>query len=193
MNPVEFDIEMGRLYGVFPRSNFSDERRKLIFYIVESLPASSFRRIVDHFIATFRQAPLPKDFIEAKVRENHNAPRQSGAYSPAPDPNCEKCYDSGILEIQHESGPDIYFCRCRCYAGHMTDHTELPMWTYDLHAKEFKPLYSSEGRYKVWIPKDGISGLNEKVAIWKAQKKESLKFWRWWFEKRTKDEIFRNS
>lgn len=67
----EFNAQISRLVATFNKSAFTDERITLIYKSVSGLKANEFGRIVDQFIANFRQAPLPKDFQEAANKERN--------------------------------------------------------------------------------------------------------------------------
>jgi hypothetical protein len=65
----EFEAQLGRLTANFGKNALTEERVTLIHKAVKDLTAHEFKKIVDHFISNFRQAPLPKDFFEASRQE----------------------------------------------------------------------------------------------------------------------------
>jgi hypothetical protein len=73
MTAAHFNQQMGRLYSLFGEKNFPPERLKIIWSSVEGLDDGSFTKIINHFVSSFRQAPLPKDFNEASRLERHHA------------------------------------------------------------------------------------------------------------------------
>jgi hypothetical protein len=66
----EFDSQMQRITGTFGDGRvYSRERVAMIWGSVSDLSAKSFSNIVNLFIATLRQPPLPSDFREAAYAE----------------------------------------------------------------------------------------------------------------------------
>lgn len=69
----QFKFQISRLESTFGERNFDTERLDLIMTSVMWMELGEFSKIVSHFIATFRSAPLPKDFKEAAMIQRHRA------------------------------------------------------------------------------------------------------------------------
>lgn len=139
MTPIEFDRAMERLGHSFPQANYSAERLKVIWEKCQWMPAHSFERIVGNFITGARYAPLPKDFIDASIKERQHLGEPRRESQPIPIV-CQWCNDSGVNEIMRKSDGSEFFCRCDCMRSlerrHINLRPELPEWTEAL-AQEF--------------------------------------------------------
>lgn len=186
MTRHHFDRQMGRIYGVFSDKGFQDERLKAIWKVSEDLPELAFTKIVEHFISTFRQPPLPKDFIEAALRERTGMRQRSFEEASASrEPGCQRCCDAGVHEIRHDMSGKIILVRCECDIGRDSFHQDLPRWNALKFGKDFTPLFMGHAeRYLIWKPdadwkpERGMTQLDEKIAIWKIVVNESRQFWR---------------
>jgi hypothetical protein len=69
MRPDEFQSQMGRLVAQFGKSQYSDERTKLIWREIKDFSLNWWERTVDHLLLTCRQAPLHAEFGELIGRE----------------------------------------------------------------------------------------------------------------------------
>ncbi len=110
-----FLAEMGRVFNVFNKSNYPDERLDLIFEEVKYLSESHFTSLVDFFIKGKKGAPLPNDFRKeaarfAPVRKNlDSAQTSSNAF-------CEHCQDSGAV-LKTDERHYVFAYRCKCSNG----------------------------------------------------------------------------
>lgn len=73
MTPDQFKFQMHRLEDTFGAKNFTMERLELIERFCMWMSLGQFSHICDHFISSFRYAPLPKDFKDAAIREKKNS------------------------------------------------------------------------------------------------------------------------
>lgn len=74
MTDEQFQFQMKRLESAFGEKHFDLERLDLIKQSVFWMELGQFSSVVDHFISSFRQAPLPKDFKEAAIHERNKMP-----------------------------------------------------------------------------------------------------------------------
>lgn len=177
MTEIYFREQIGRLSSEWPKS-FSPEKQKLIAKALKDVPDYAVEKIVTHFLSTFRQAPLPKDFIDAALRETLGREQRRAEEYIDREPRCPKCWDCGVFEVQHDQTREIAFIRCSCLEGDKSFHQKLPQWDAFTFGSEFTPLYMNDGRGGLWKPEQGMSGLDEKAALWKAKIEQSLEFWR---------------
>lgn len=64
MSRKSFEMHSIRLAEQWGSNNFSGARLRLIYQDCEKLTEQQYIKIVDHFLRTFRYAPLPKDFTD---------------------------------------------------------------------------------------------------------------------------------
>lgn len=64
-----FKAQIQRLEKRFGEKYFSDDVLILIRKALQGLDNHHLLKITDHYLSTFRQAPLPKDFFEAAKKE----------------------------------------------------------------------------------------------------------------------------
>lgn len=76
MRPDEFQSQMNRLITQFGKTQYSDERTKLIWREVKDFSSPWWERTVDHLLLTSRQAPLQAEFGELIGRERERVWRQ---------------------------------------------------------------------------------------------------------------------
>lgn len=70
MTQSEFDQQMSRITNTFGEGRvYSRDRIAQIWKTVCDLSGYQFARIVDNFLSSFRQSPLPKDFADAARAE----------------------------------------------------------------------------------------------------------------------------
>lgn len=72
MTEADFDRGIARLTAEYGSNHFKAEKLKLIWGFVAGLGAFEFDKILSHFLASMRQAPLPKDFQEASRAVHKN-------------------------------------------------------------------------------------------------------------------------
>ncbi len=178
MTHFEFEQAINRLKKTFPATQFGEERERLMFRAVASLPAENLNRIVDHFIATFRQAPLPKDFLEAAAKERiHLKPLRD--QTPPPPPGCRLCLDSGIINVRYAKTRRDVFMNCNCGAQSVRD---FPFWSREMESDFTLAPFSGRD----WAPKQAsdksfTESLKEKVEEWKLKLQISHGFWNDYF------------
>lgn len=100
MNFNFFNDQIQRLVSTFGKTNFSDERVKLIWNISERLNENEFKQIVNHFLANARYAPLPDDFNQAVKAELKSRPQGYMAIDVTRGKPCTKCLGTGEMEAQ---------------------------------------------------------------------------------------------
>ena len=148
MRQEAFKKQMDRLVAVFGDKPFHQEKIKLIFGSVRSLPEDSFEAIVTHFLSTFRSAPLPKDFHEAAIKERNNMPK-ARSEDPVEEELCKWCLNSGLMEIHHKQSEKDYLVRCGCEEGAASIHTKVPRWNKVNMAEKFTAVLAKP---KKWAP-----------------------------------------
>jgi hypothetical protein len=177
---------MAKLRTEFGPKAFTPERQDIIARAVRTLPDRNFEKIVQHFIANFRQAPLPRDFLEAAAKERVHLGEIKREWVPAPEPDCDWCNDGGVMEVEARQSGREYFIRCGCLAGHKSFRTDLPIWSTETFGEYFKVHKMKGARALRWKsknafdPKAAIESLNDKVEEWKVKHQVSVIFWREW-------------
>jgi hypothetical protein len=179
----EFQKELSRCNEAFGKSNFSEARADMIWSYVKDLSGHQMKRIVDNFIASSRQAPLPQDFLKATYEEKKrtyfgdkakDAEQQMQEYKI----NCERCFETGLVFTKDETLPSPLLMRCSCASGAEAFEIDIPQWTPEIgqvFVRQPFPL-------KHFIPSSNSGDLN--LAIegladrWSAKKKFSAEFWR---------------
>jgi hypothetical protein len=185
-----YNAQMGRIYSLFGDKAFPAERLKIVWQTCKDLPDRSFTKIIDHFASSFRHAPLPKDFIEAAIRERAGmSPRRFEESAASHEPECNKCCDAGVFEVQHDKTRQIVFIRCDCEMGKDSIHRDFPQWNALKFGNQFTPIFMGHNqRYLIWKPDEGwkpergMGQLDEKIALWKIIVNESKDFWKACFE-----------
>lgn len=115
MTKIEFNGQMARVISTFDERHYSEDRLDIIWRMVESLEFFEFRKVVDHLINTFRQAPLPKDFFEASAGYRKN---RLGVDDTSADPDCAECLDTGFFRVRyHDDQDSATLMRCNCPMG----------------------------------------------------------------------------
>lgn len=187
MTDLEFDMAMRRVTETFPNKGaYTEERLKLIFKATRSLPAHAFNRIVDHFVANSRYAPLPKDFLEAAAKERVHLGESIRQWTSPPPIACKWCNDGGVMEVEGKQTRNEYFIRCGCEAGRFSIHRDLPRWTSSEFGQHFIAHAMFGERALRWKPKnfdpsDSVNSLHDKLEEWKLKLDLSKAFWREWF------------
>ena len=176
MTHEDFMALMNELYTTFGAKAYPTARTRLIWDLTKDLTQSQFSRVITHFTMQFRQAPLPKDFLEAAIRERNAKSSRSQSADPY-SPDCQKCLGAGVFEVRAKSQADLIFVRCNCADGKKSIHNFLPVWDAFTWGKNFTPVYMGEGRHLDWKPRAGIAGLEEQARIWLNKIKQSQKFW----------------
>jgi len=137
MNPMEFDIQMGRLRNVFGDKNYPDERTKLIWSEVRDLPQYYFAKLCDRFIGDSRQAPILNDFrTEAYQFRLHAKPAKTVEPWKVVNPGCDTCFDTGVFLARSKTNPGPWAFRCACSKGVNDPRKAIPHFT-ESHRAEF--------------------------------------------------------
>lgn len=122
--------QINRLISAFGQVHFSTERLKLIMAILNDLPDEAVTEITTSMIEHYRQAPLPKDFREAKNTwiQNRHAKTVDVAQ---PVNRCPDCFDTGYLFCKmHGNEPEtLAFCHCE-FGTTTSENTPsfMPQW-----------------------------------------------------------------
>jgi hypothetical protein len=187
MRPPEFESQIARLSDAFGKPGFTSERVALIYKYCGSLRAHQFTSIVDHFIATHRQAPLPQDFLKAyyeeKKREYQNHPTREAEHIT--EIECHDCYMTGWMFIKTKPTEPTVILHCSCQYGKILAETRgeqfIPRWDkcdvlfawirIPFPVKAFIP--NTEERQKLLS-----TGFSNIVERWNQKKKEAEKYWR---------------
>lgn len=184
-----FDTQMARLKETYGARTYGPGREELILKSTRHLHDYAFEKIVSRFIADSRQAPLPKDFIDAANRERggHQRLLRDNVADPI---RCEWCNDGGVIEVTHTADSKEYFMRCDC-ENHLPERertwakhfrTELPYWGGDM--EKFFTRHKMYGpRALKWRPRRFDPGrilesTHDVVERWKLKLKVSAVFWR---------------
>ena len=179
LTQYQFNIQMERLSSVFGEKAFSEQRLALIWRHVEKLSYPAFFKITEHFLGSFRFAPLPNDFKDAVGSEMRSNPRR-GVEVQTWAPTCSECDDTGVVVVCPE--PEIEsLMRCLCDKG--TNHfSKLPEWSNSV-SKWKKEKCPTE-----WFRPDEMksdangeirwqASLNKKSEYWKAKVNLAEQFW----------------
>jgi|GEM_PF-4418450 len=180
-----FKTKMSVIAAEFGGKPFTAERFRMIWHVLKDLPENSFSKIVNHFLSTFRQMPLPKDFIDAAIRERSGVKNRTfNDEGESREPQCQKCCDCGLFEVQQDRTKLIALVRCSCETGANSIHRDLPRWDPFTMGRFFSPLHMGQNsRHLIWRPdipvnpRDIMGSLEEKMKIWKLKIRESLEFW----------------
>ncbi len=141
MSPLtdrEFDQQLERLSATYGEKAFSGERQQLIWHYVKTLPAHSFKVIVDRIIEQERYAPMPKLFKELaykeKARLGIESPEWPRPVKPSAEADCHWCGDSGAVSLQRRPGTESWnryqstIVRCSCRVGRSGPRTWGEQW-----------------------------------------------------------------
>lgn len=116
----QFDIQMQRIYQTFGEKNYSSQRMALIWQVAKQVSYQDFEKICNHLLATFRYAPLPKDFADAVTAEARGKNFEDiGRYSDQVRINinqidCASCNDVGVVKVDYRDGGGTTLMRCLC-------------------------------------------------------------------------------
>lgn len=119
MTQEAFKSQLQRLKNQWP-SAYGDERTKVLFHAVKSLPDWWMESSVNHFLKEFATAPLPRHFIERAdeyEEERKNKFALAGKADDFPPTDCPSCSGSGYSTTRDEKLRYSYLCRCNCSAG----------------------------------------------------------------------------
>lgn len=176
-----FQEQMGRLRTEYGAKAFTPGREEIIYKAVRSLEPYQFEKICSHMISTQRIAPLPKDFVEAAMRERHHTGQQ--AQSPPYVVVCEWCNDGGIIEVMHKLSGEEYFARCGCTFGRDSIHRSLERFEWTGHMSNKFLLHKMAGeRSERWKscsfnPNSASDSLAAIRELWNAKLRRSAAFW----------------
>lgn len=182
LSDKEFTDEMNRLSDRFPGANNKQVLRRVYMY-VKDLPAEGLVSIVDGFIDSSRQAPLPNDFEKAATQWRGHYFLKTGIYYGAsikanePTIDCAECQDLGIVKSKDK---DFKLFRCDCLPGRRC-MDKFPVYRGDL-----KKYYEIEALPYGWFkPGEFVEGspiyskmLTEKGKDWTAFKKKKELEWK---------------
>lgn len=184
MNPrAVLRDQINRLISTFGQTAFSAERIKAIDGIIGDLPDDAIREIATNMIENLRQAPLPKDFRDAKLewfRRRTVIDVQKGV------DRCPDCFDTGYLCCQlHSSEPEtLAFCYCIWgEEAESLDQSIMPRWKERVFDRVygFKLLPFPKQRFKPPTKEEQIKaiqgGLVEAMDWWKNQKRGAHEYW----------------
>lgn len=175
----QFNIQMERLYAVFGEKSFTEQRNAITWKYVGGLPYTNFIKIIDHFIGSFRYAPLPEDFKIASISERRSMAGSIGIIYAVPDViKCRECDDLGILRVNHLRESIEMLVRCVCNAS-PTD--KLPIWNEKKSGDWIKSKCPIDWfKPKQNLPEDDNKALKVLwpfVESWKAKLKFAEEFW----------------
>lgn len=181
MTPIEFDQAMSRLTLSFPQSSYSGERLKLIWEKCSWMTARSFERIVGNFIAGNRYAPLPKDFIDAAIKERQALGERKDMAPPTPIA-CHWCNDGGVCEVMRKADGEEFFCRCGCQTGRDSIQQQLPQWSSSMESEFLRHAMFGQ-RAQRWMPDKGFDSKRPEACLeflrdkWREKAKRSAVMW----------------
>lgn len=190
MDQKVFVEEMNRLATVF--KNIIDPGRiKRYYEKVQDIPNEAFSAIVNHYLDTFKNQPLPMDF-EKSAKEWKKDFYEKNGYFFSSSLNqatayeyllcCKNCYDSGFVfmavNIDQVMSNEWAYCDCASGEKKATEAIyELPRLDHEMKhlftVKEFPTEY--------FVPSitssDNVKSLWSKVTAFKASLKKSEIFW----------------
>jgi hypothetical protein len=182
MTPGCFLSQMAKLRTEFGAKAFTPGKEELVSKAVRSLPDASFEKIVNHFVATFRAAPLPRDFFEAAMKERAHLGHPKDT-APRKEIVCKWCVDGGVIEVLHKESGEEYFARCGCTSGENSIHTNLKRFIWagylanDFHVHQMMGERAMRWRPEAFNPKSAEESLRALRDIWRAKVKKSEAFW----------------
>ena len=144
MNREQFQVQLNRLVECFGKSAYGTERCALVWRAVDGQSIEWFKRTVDGFISSSRQAPMVVDFKDAAAEERErqwNGTKHLDTASAQwnPRPACEYCRDNGVY-VATNRNPEIvglYAFRCHCERGHADPRRAIPQFKQDHIAQGF--------------------------------------------------------
>lgn len=165
ISDLEFTNEMNRLAAKFPQVLNKEALRRTYVY-VKSIPSSGLHDIVNVFIDSFRQTPLPIDFEKAVSDWRRQYFLKTGIYFgeslevQSLEPECGNCKDLGIVKAKEDT---IHFFRCVCERG-KRETSKVPVYQGEL-----RRAYDTEPCPIHWFkPKGYVPGLPLEVnEVWK--------------------------
>lgn len=126
MNRIEFSEQFIRVMNNFGSNFYTEERKDSIWHMVREMEKHEFRKVVDHLITTFRQAPLPSDFFNATA--GYRKSRFAQDDGPT-DPDCPHCLDVGFFRVRyHDDTNAATLMRCGCIKGENHPNLFIPTW-----------------------------------------------------------------
>lgn len=176
-----FRVEMARLRDEFGAKHYTPNREDSIGRALISLPDTSVRRIVQHFVDSARYAPLPRDFQQAARAEQAQLGYAKIDKPQAPI-ECHWCNDGGVVEVERIKSGKEYFMRCTCEAGAKSMRSDFPFWS-ESFAPYFKLHKMFGQRALKWKPRKGfdtsdpIASLTEMAELWNDKVKISRVLW----------------
>lgn len=182
MNVQEFQTQMMRIQRTFDKVDYNVDRAKLIFDSVQDLDFYEFKRIVDQFIKTSRQAPMPSDFIQAADSFRKSRPRNVNP-NEGLEPDCRHCVDVGFFQVAYHDTPESKtLMRCSCPIGE-TRHPKffIPQWEPKIAAvfkRESCPLSWFKPKDGVFDPEKPVYSLRGIVDAWMERLRLADGHWR---------------
>jgi hypothetical protein len=113
---AQLGVQIDRLVDTYGDKAFSDQRVHLIWEAVEHLDYANVITLVDAFIRSEKNPPLPADFATAAREFRPQGKRYAlGEIQPREIARCWDCGDSGFLQFTNQrcSGS----CPCHCIRG----------------------------------------------------------------------------
>lgn len=185
MIDFEFQNQMQRLTGTFGKNHFSDERMALIWRTVKELNKRQFENIVDHFLASFRQAPLPADFLKAYYEERRAAMTQQTTFQGSAQAeekplDCLECAETGFCFVKDETIQAPILMRCSCQMGANAVASHIPQWRPEIGGLFPRQKFPMEGfKPKLRIGEEVMGdGFWARVERWKARIQFSEDYWK---------------
>lgn len=173
MDQMDFNHHMQRIFQTFGDKTYSKPRMDMIYARARRIPPENFAKIVDQFVLTHRNAPMPIDFQSAVYGEM----KALGLFDNEQEfqVNCVECEDLGLIYVFYQAEHSLM--KCTCYEGKQ-DHTNLPMWHSSLRG-----AYGKAPVPRSWFPKVSLEEVTgSQQDMWKAT--------RTWLEKIRKAENY---
>ncbi len=126
MNKLEFSEQMARMTESFGEKTYTQSRTDLIWKMVQDMEPGDFRRVVDHFIRSSRNPPLPSDFDNATIPY-----RRKMIPEGETTPDCSICLDVGFIRVRYHGDTAMAsatLMRCPCSRGKRHPHLFIPTW-----------------------------------------------------------------
>lgn len=179
MNKLEFSEQMIRMSESFGEKSYTVSRTDLIWKMVQDMNIGDFRRVVDHFIRTSRQAPLPSDFDQATIPFRRKIIPEGETF-----PDCRHCVDVGFIRVRYHDDKAMAsatLMRCVCEKGKRHSELFIPTWETGLEAafawapcpvEWFKPKTFDAGPDGVTM--ESLSGI---LDGWKSRIRKAHEHW----------------
>lgn len=186
-----FSQQLHRLTQSFGDRAFTPERIRRIRKITEDMSEHGLSEIIEGFVDNARHAPVPNDFLAAKIAWN----RANRTYQDVVSTfalHCKDCYDTGFIFCRlNESEPNrLVFCHCDAGADSesMDQFRCMPRWekgVFDLQFGFIKDPFPLEKLKPKEIAfevnehkeKEFIYSESESFIFWSGLRKSSDQYW----------------